>query len=185
VPRDAADRARAANALEQAREALACCVIPGAGFEAVAAGFGRSYARARAAFAAARAGEDIELRHTWRKRAKVHWYHLRLLEPLWPALVESLAAESKRLTEALGDERDLFTLASLARAHAPVGLPPAYGAAIEERRAAALRRADQLAARLFARRRRDTVEHFARLWRVWRTGRGRSGRDRSGAAPSA
>jgi CHAD domain-containing protein len=140
------------------------------GLELVAPGFERSYARARRAERAARRVEDGEPRHEWRKRAKVHWYHLRLFRPVWPALFESLAGEAKRLTEALGLERDL----SLLRTHIasrPAGeseIPSAYLDELATRRERAISRAERIGRRLFASDRRTLREQLDALWRAWR-----------------
>jgi len=144
--------------------------LAGADLEIVAPGFERSYARARRAERAARRVEDGEPRHEWRKRAKVHWYHLRLFRPVWPALFESLAGEAKRLTEALGLERDL----SLLKAHIEARpsdaseIPSAYLDELATRRERAVSRAGRIGRRLFASDRRTMREQLDALWRAWR-----------------
>lgn len=144
--------------------------LTGAGLELVAPGFERGYARARRAERAARRAAEGEPRHEWRKRAKVHWYHLRLFRPVWPALFESLAGESKRLTEALGLERDLMLLREriLKRPSDASEIPSAYLDELETRRERAVSRAERIGRRLFASDRRTMREQLDALWRVWR-----------------
>lgn len=53
---------------------------------------------------------DMEHIHDWRKRVKYLWYHLLLLTPCWPPVMEALAGELKLLSDWLGDWRDLGLL---------------------------------------------------------------------------
>jgi CHAD domain-containing protein len=48
--------------------------------------------------------------HEWRKRAKYLWYHLRLLAPAWPQILEPWAGEQHELTDRLGLANDLADL---------------------------------------------------------------------------
>jgi hypothetical protein len=45
--------------------------------------------------------------HEWRKRTKYLWYHVRILRPLWPAVLEELANEIHELSNLLGLDHDL------------------------------------------------------------------------------
>lgn len=168
---DARAALRAADAhLAHVAERVADWPLAGEGLELVASGFERGYARARRAERAARRVDDGEPRHEWRKRAKVHWYHLRLFRPVWPALFESLAGEAKRLTEALGLERDLVLLRERIEQR-PAGaseIPSAYLDELETRRERAVSRAERIGRRLFASDRRTVREQLDALWRAWR-----------------
>jgi len=84
-------------------------------------GFRRSYARGRRAFRSALAEPTTERFHEWRKQAKHHWYHVRLLERVWPDALRAVGAMLEALTEELGAEHDLDDLrqALLERAPAP------------------------------------------------------------------
>jgi hypothetical protein len=86
-------------------------------------GLARTYGRGREAFAAVESsGGDQEL-HAWRKRVKDLWYHQRVLEPLWPGLLEAQAGALDELGELLGSDQDLAnlrrTLLALDASHAP------------------------------------------------------------------
>lgn len=76
----------------------------------------RVYARGRAGLnqAAETLDQDphpsTELWHDWRKRAKYLWYHMRLIGPVWPDLVDIVACDLNALTDDLGDEHDLAVL---------------------------------------------------------------------------
>ncbi|MCX2745133.1 CHAD domain-containing protein [Mangrovivirga sp. M17] len=48
--------------------------------------------------------------HEWRKRAKYLRYQLRIIIPLWPEIIDPLEDEYHKLTDFLGDDRDLFML---------------------------------------------------------------------------
>lgn len=82
----------------------------------------------RALAAAITAPQDGDALHRLRQRARVHWLQVELVSAAWPAVLGAHAAEAKRLSQALGDERDLALLEDwLARRRAPLpdGRPPA------------------------------------------------------------
>lgn len=74
-------------------------------------GVAKTYGRATNAMAAAYDDPTPDRFHQWRKRAKYHWYHARLLEELWPAMVKPYRREVKQVSSALGDHHDLAILA--------------------------------------------------------------------------
>jgi CHAD domain-containing protein len=77
------------------------------GFDAIEAGFARSYKGARRAMAAASEETTPEAVHEWRKRVKDHWYHSRLLSPVWPRVIKAYRADADELGELLGQHHDL------------------------------------------------------------------------------
>ncbi len=111
----------------------------------------RSLRRARKA--AARAVDDAapENLHEWRKRVKDHWYHQRLLEEAWPAVMKAQAEEAHALADALGDEHDLTVLAQQLTGSAS----PLASAGVDE---------DELL-ELIAQRRAELVETATRIGR--------------------
>lgn len=80
------------------------------GFDAIEAGLERSWADAQKAMRAARAAPSGAALHRWRKRVKDHWYHARLLQPIWPQMMAPHIAAAETLGEMLGDARDLAFL---------------------------------------------------------------------------
>ena len=48
--------------------------------------------------------------HKLRKRVKDHWYHMRLLEGLWPTVMDARINEINALTDLLGDGHDLVVV---------------------------------------------------------------------------
>src|SRR5262245_38809181 len=77
--------------------------------DAVCEGMVRAYRRARKALADVHAKPDDTVFHTWRKRVKDHWYHVRLLEGL-NSSAASRARALKRLEQYLGDDHNLVLL---------------------------------------------------------------------------
>lgn len=137
--------AQGAAAIAAARAALARAAGEAeglfAGFDEDALGRGLAAARRRLDRAIERAiaaPADVEALHRVRQRARVHWLQLELVAAAWPAVLGAHAAEAKRLSQSLGDERDLGLLdAWLARRRAP--LPGRRGLADVRQDVAALR----------------------------------------------
>ena len=80
------------------------------GPEAWRPGFERTYRQARRALAAAYDTPTPERFHEWRKSVKYHWYHTRLLTPLWDQTVAGRVAAASTLGELLGLHHDLAVL---------------------------------------------------------------------------
>ena len=53
-------------------------------------------------------GENL---HEWRKQVKYHWYHIRMIAPAWPSVLNGLATSLHDLSDILGDDHDLSVLA--------------------------------------------------------------------------
>lgn len=123
------DLARAAEVLTQARDSLGGMTLRAEGFSAIAEGLTDSYRRGRRALAAARGTHAAEAFHEWRKDVKHHRQHLRVLRPLWPALMKPLAREAAQLAAWLGDEHDLAVLAQVLATDSPGFDKPAVRAA--------------------------------------------------------
>jgi CHAD domain-containing protein len=145
---DGGDPAGAAEAAAGALEAILARVdgwpLDGAGAATARRGLQRTYARGSAARRATAKDPTVEALHDWRKRVKDLWYQERLLGDLWPAVLKAQAAESKRLSEQLGDDHDLAVLAGLLPHDA------ALGRLVAERRAELQRDAASLGARVYA-----------------------------------
>jgi CHAD domain-containing protein len=76
----------------------------------VAAGLERTYRRGRKGMARAYDKPEPERFHEWRKRAKYHWYHLRLLKEAWPQVITAYSDQADELSDLLGDAHDLAVL---------------------------------------------------------------------------
>jgi CHAD domain-containing protein len=123
---------RAAMAIATADAALAAAADPlqqaFADFDEAALATGLRFGRRRlrdAMQVARTAAPDGDALHRFRQRARTHWLQLELLSDAWPAVLEAQAAESKRLSQLLGSERDLQLLSSVtARLYGGSRRPP-------------------------------------------------------------
>jgi len=97
-------------ALHDARSGVEKWELDGEAFGVLGAGIVRTYRRGRRALAAAEQEFSLERFHEWRKRVKYHWYHLRLVRPLWKPVLAGFADEADALAARLGDEHDLGVL---------------------------------------------------------------------------
>lgn len=167
---------RAATRIARAAERVRGWPVEGDGWEVVEKGLARSYRRGRARMNDAFADPSVERLHEWRKRVKDLWYHLRILAPAWPAILEPLAEEAHLLSEQLGDDHDLAMLALSAREHVEAFVDPAdldqLIGAIELRRAELQSRAASLGLRLYADDPGAFVHRLEAWWRAWRAGPG-------------
>ena len=102
---------QAGSRLSEGRKRVEAWKISGDGFDALAGGLKKTYARAIKARRAAYAEGEAELFHDWRKRVKYHRYHVRLLRAVWPDVFNARRDELKRLSDLLGDDDDLTVLA--------------------------------------------------------------------------
>lgn len=152
------------------------------GWRAIGPGVRRVYAASRAAFHTALREPTTENLHEWRKQAKHHFYHTRLLRELWPPVLAAMEEALDELTEQLGAEHDLDDL-RLALHEQPLDASraPALQTVvrqIELRRAELRQAAFTAGARLFAERPRAFSRRLRAYWRAAEAGR--SGR---GQAP--
>jgi len=94
-------------ALVDARDRAATWRLDDDGFAALSGGLAKTYGRARDAMAAAASSGAARDLHEWRKRVKYHWYHARLLAPVWPGHLGGHAEAAHRLGDLLGRHHDL------------------------------------------------------------------------------
>lgn len=104
---------RATAMAEGARKRIPEWPIPDAGFDALAASLRKVYRRGRNRMTEAWEDPTGARFHEWRKRAKYLWYHLRILSPAWPAVMEPWADAQHDLTDLLGEGNDLTDLLNL------------------------------------------------------------------------
>jgi len=142
------------------------------GVEALHPGLRRSYRKARHAMRDARAIPTPERMHFWRKRAKDHWYHARLLEPVWVEPMQAHAKAAHALGDLLGDHHDLtvFLVALATR-------PDDFGSTTDAEVLAGLTRQLQAVleteafaagARLFAESPKPLADTWCARFRAWR-----------------
>ncbi len=139
--------------------------VAGDGFAALRAGLERSWAAAQKAMRAARSDPGGEALHLWRKRVKDHWYHARLLQPIWPETMVHHMAAAETLGELLGDARDLAFLAE-ALADLPEAADIRTAARDEEARL--LGNARALGRRFLSEPAGDLSRRWRGWWDIWR-----------------
>ncbi|MPZ88192.1 MAG: CHAD domain-containing protein [Nitriliruptorales bacterium] len=189
-----------ADLIARARRRIAAWPLSRDGWEMLEGGLRRQYRRGRRAFAAAYAQPDDEHFHEWRKRVKDHWYHLRILRPLWPTVVGDLIAEADALSDELGWEHDLGVLRRAllddAGLWTTIKDPEALLVLIEGRRARLRQLAWLRGTRLYADKSGPFTARLEAYWQAWeprgavigRAGDGsgsRAGPRRAGVPPPA
>jgi CHAD domain-containing protein len=138
--------------------------------EAIVPGLVRAYRRGRRRWREAEEVPSTERLHEWRKRAKDHWYHLRLISEAWPGALEARADEVHRLTDLLGDDHDLAVLAEEAEtATEPSDDRAELLAAIDHRRVDLQADAFKLGARIYAEKPTAFGERMEALLETWRS----------------
>ena len=156
----------------EGRERVAAWQLDADEFDAVAPGLSKTYKRARGAMKQAYKHPCTECFHEWRKRAKYHWYHLRLLRPIWSDPVKARRDEADLLSDYLGDDHDLSILReTLLAAPEQFGGNDTVQTAIGlmDRRQVELRtKAKALGERLFAEKPKQLLRRFGAYWTVWR-----------------
>lgn len=158
--------------IETARQRVDTWPVESDDFSAIYGGLRRVYKRGRNRLADAYADPVPENFHEWRKRVKYLWYHIRILEPVWPNVLAELAGAVHELSDYLGDDHDL---AELRRAIDTQ--PQSFGnerdlemlvALIDRRRAELEAAARPLGERIYVEQPADFVDHIAAYWPIWR-----------------
>jgi CHAD domain-containing protein len=146
----------------------------GDGFDALAEGLKKTYARARKARRAAYAKGEAKLFHEWRKRVKYHGYHVRLLRSLWAGPLEARRDELDELSDLLGDDHDLGDLRETVLERpdelGDLGAEPVIQTLlglVVERQIELRSRARPLGARLFAEKPKRFTGRLRRYWDAW------------------
>jgi CHAD domain-containing protein len=141
---------------------------------AIRAGMRRGYRRARKAMARVRTRPEDASFHTWRRRVKDHWYHMRLLEGL-AAYAQVRIRRLKQLETWLGDDHSLVVLrATILEAPARFGnerMTAVILGCVAKYQTTLRRRALKRGHQLFARR---PSAFRTQIDRWWRQGRARS-----------
>lgn len=130
-----------------------------------------TYCQGRHAMARAVRTPSAEHLHEWRKQAKYHWFHLQLLENLWPAMLVPWAQQVHLLSDLLGDEHDLAVLQMQLDLYCQQ-CPNDQGSAllferIEKRRAELVEKACALGQRIYAERPKALAKRFAAYQQAW------------------
>ncbi|MEP6715195.1 MAG: CHAD domain-containing protein [Terriglobia bacterium] len=130
-------------------------------FSAIQEGFRKTYRRGGRSLRLCQVSPTAVNSHELRKSIKGHWYHVRLLENLWPATMEVREKCLADLQEWLGDDHNLAVLKE--KPEADKILSP-IETCQQELRGASL----ALAEKIYAERSRDHMRRMRRLWELWR-----------------
>jgi len=159
--------------LQKAAERVADWNLKAEEFDGIEGGLVATYRGARKTMAAAYDDPSAENFHEWRKQAKYHGYHMRLLRELWKPVIRSLRKEVDELSDLLGDDHNLAVLyktllASPDRFGGQRDLQALLG--LIDRRSAELRvEAKTLGARILAEKPKAFGRRFRVYWEVWRS----------------
>jgi len=154
--------------LDVSRQTLAAWPLRKTTTTDLAAGLKRIYKQGRAARKAARHSATPLLLHEWRKKAKSLGYGLELIKGLVPDKLSRMIRCSNDLTEALGDDHDLFLVWSALRKehHAkPAGDFGPLAQRISLKRAGLQKRAFKLGERLYGEKPGDFERRLDRYFR--------------------
>ncbi|SOC05058.1 CHAD domain-containing protein [Rhodobacter sp. JA431] len=133
------------------------------GWDLLSQGLTRTLHQAQRRMKVARKHPTAENLHAWRSRVKHHWYHTRLLTPIWPEMMAAQASAADTLGEALGLHHDLCALEAALPGPLTEAEAMALGAAITARKDILELQSFAIGARLFA----DPPEALAARWGKW------------------
>ncbi|QIQ85622.1 CHAD domain-containing protein [Erythrobacter sp.] len=164
-------RGEARARLEEARRRAAGWRLEEQGWEALEGGLAKTHSRAVEAMDEAVKAPTGPRLHEWRKRAKYHWYHTRLLKHSFPDTLKPRARAIKQLSDLLGDHHDIHVFVETLE-----GEPGAFGEAetiallraMAERRSAALEtEARALGEKVLAESTDALVDRIGSYWHAW------------------
>lgn len=154
------------------RERIESWCLGDSDVETLTEGLARSYKRAAAAMEQAQDQPNLSTLHEWRKQVKYHWYHTRLLQPLWKSGLKARRAQLARLAETLGQEHDLGLFRDYLKELENPPVEPEtrqrLQKAIRRGRSRLRKRAWKLGEKLFARKSRRLTRHLEQGWSAWR-----------------
>lgn len=142
----------------------------GEDFDSLAPGLKKTYRRGRKAMAKASDEPGTENFHEWRKRAKYHRYHVRVLRPIWGEVLDEWQRQLHGLTDDLGDDHDLAvfgeTLSKERERFASNRDVQALLGLCDRRRAQLQARAFPLGQRTYAEKPKHLVRRFHAYWQA-------------------
>jgi CHAD domain-containing protein len=161
-----------AAVLEKAAKQAPSWPLEANGFQNLSPGLRRIYRDGRRAMARAATDPADANFHEWRKRAKDHWYHVRLLAGVLKK-IEPRAQALETLSELLGDHQNLVVLRAqiLAdrRSYGRKADVDAFLKLLDERQAALRQAALASGRRLYRQKPRKFVQGIESLWPAGRT----------------
>lgn len=147
--------------------------IRGRSFAAIQDGLKQTYKEGQTAMKLAMKETTVENLHEWRKVEKYHWYHVRILEPIWKPMLKARIKQLENLSDLLGEDHDLAMLRLELEKH-QTGTGSDLNAAIGEvmplidkRQADFRRRAFRSGQRVYAESPGEMVDRLKDYWKVW------------------
>ena len=142
-------------------------------FDGIEGGLVLTYRQSRKTMRTAYEDPVAENFHEWRKQAKYHDYHMRLVRELWRPVMHSLEKETDDLSDLLGDDHNLDVLHKTL-----LKSPKRYGKkrniqvllGLIDRRSAELRvEARTIGTRMFAEKPNAFGHRFRAYWEAWQS----------------
>lgn len=141
------------------------------GFQAIAPGIERAFRRGHIAMRQAHKQPTAENLHAWRRRVKDHWYHTRLLNDLWPDVMDGYEAALKSLEDKLGTDHNLDILTQHIQAEPDFFATPeqvkACIAAIHHFQEDLQKKARHIGLRVYAEKPGTLIGRLRDYWSVW------------------
>lgn len=141
-------------------------------FKAIEKGFHRVYRRSHRGLRHSQKKTDAERMHDWRKRVKYLRFHVQLMQPIWPTMMEAFGSELHRLSDYLGDHHDLAVLSEFLQDQVIITEPIAgkdeFMALLEAQQMTLAQHSFELGERLFLNRPADFVFEVRQYWELWR-----------------
>ncbi len=140
------------------------------GFDAIAPGLKRMYRRGRDDMKlAADRGSDEDW-HEWRKRVKYLRYAMKILRPIWPAVIDTTRKQLHRLSDLVGADHDLAVLRATLLGEpdrfGPERVEPLVGL-IDRRRKELQAAALPLGRRIYSEKPGDFADRLGDYWSAW------------------
>lgn len=156
----------------EGRERIDSWHLEDTGCDAFLPGLVETYDRGRESLKQARRKPKLETLHEWRKQVKYHWYHIRLVQPLWKPVLGACRSELRRLSDNLGEEHDLglFREYLMQMDDPPVDLDTldTLLEVIDQRCSTLRKHAWKTGLRVYAEKPRCLARRLQRYWKVWR-----------------
>ncbi len=158
--------------LRNARELANFWPLNNDDFSALRPGLQKIYRGGRKRFAMAYQHPTADNFHEWRKRVKDLWYYNRLLQDLWPVLMDGYIESLHQLSEYLGDDHDLVVFKQLL-----IDQPEKIGSEqtvqilktlVDKRQGELRANAEKIAPRIYAEKPANFCARIEAYWQVWK-----------------
>jgi CHAD domain-containing protein len=162
-----------ARGLRDLRRLVHAWPLTRTGFACLEPGLRRIYRQGKKDQAEAFRLATDEAFHEWRKRSKDLRYHVDLLSPAWPAVLEDVEKALHELTDCLGDDHDFADLRRVLTTSPGLVLTAAAKTGVVElidRRRSDLRaRARPIGVRIYSEKPKRFTARLESYWDAWRS----------------